>query len=259
MNRLFVILLMMVTVVSSGCVATRKFTRNEVKTSSDALSARIDTNSSEIKETRDAVDAVNQRVSGVDQKVNGVDQKVTTVDGRVTTVDGRVTGLDTKTTQGLTSLKSDVTAVDTKTGQAMNQISSLDEKFQSRNNFGVAMEHSVPFKFDSAKLDKDSTARLDEIASTLMGDKNAIVVLEGHTDSTGDRDYNLRLGERRVDAVRQYLAEKNVPIYKIHQISFGAARPIAENKSREGREKNRAVTVTIMTPSGDKTSARLQE
>lgn len=260
MNRLFVILLMIVAVVSSGCVATRKFTRNEVKASADTLNAKIDANAEktagEIKETRDAVDQVNQRVSTVDQKV-------TTVDGRVTTVDGRVTSLDTRTTQGLSSLKSEVTAadakLDAKTTQAMNEIDILDGKFQSRNNLSVSAEHSVPFKFDSAALDKDSTARLDEIAGVLIGDKNAIVVLEGHTDSTGDRTYNDRLGERRVAAVRRYLAEKDVPVYKIHEVSFGAARPIAENKTREGREKNRTVTVMILIPASDKTAAQLQQ
>ena len=261
MNRLFVILLMMVAVASSGCVATRKFTRNEVKASSDALdaklNAKIDANAEktagEIKETRDAVDQVNQRVSTVDQKV-------TTVDGRVTTVDGKVTSLDTRTTQGLNSLKSDVTAVDAKTAKAMSEIGSLDEKFQSRNNLSVAAEHSVPFKFDSATLDKDSIARLDEIAATVMQDNNAIIVLEGHTDSTGDRTYNVQLGERRVDAVRRYLAtEKSVPVFRIHQISFGAARPVAENKTREGREKNRSVTIMIMTPATAGRNAALQQ
>jgi outer membrane protein OmpA-like peptidoglycan-associated protein len=82
-----------------------------------------------------------------------------------------------------------------------------------------------------------------------MQNPDAIVVLEGRTDSRGDKDYNVKLGERRIEAVRRYLAvEKSVPVYKIHEISLGADKPIAPNDSRDGREKNRAVTMTILVP-----------
>jgi outer membrane protein OmpA-like peptidoglycan-associated protein len=82
-----------------------------------------------------------------------------------------------------------------------------------------------------------------------MQNPDAIVVLEGRTDSVGSKDYNVKLGERRIEAVRRYLAvEKGVPVYRIHDISFGAEKPVAENKTRDGREKNRAVTMTILVP-----------
>ena len=82
-----------------------------------------------------------------------------------------------------------------------------------------------------------------------MQHPDAILMLEGRTDSTGAKDYNVRLGERRVEAVRRYLAvEKGIPVYRIHEISFGAEKPLAENNTREGREKNRVVTVTILVP-----------
>ena len=85
-----------------------------------------------------------------------------------------------------------------------------------------------------------------------MQNPNAIVVLEGRTDSTGDSEYNIRLGERRVEAVRRYLTvDKEIPVYRIHEVSFGAAKPIASNDSRDGREKNRAVTVSVLLPTAD--------
>ena len=244
MKKLLIVLLIAATTgLASGCVASRKFVRNEVKTSSDALNGRIDTADGEIKETRDQVDRVNQRVTGVD---------------------GRVTDLDSKTTQGMTALKGDVGAVAANVSTVAANVSSvaakadrtdsglavLDERFQKRNNFSVAAEKSVSFKFDNAKLNPGYSADLDEIADLLMQNPDAIVVLEGHTDATGNQDYNVKLGERRVDAVRRYLAvEKHVPVYKIHEVSFGAARPIASNDSRDGREKNRSVTMTVLVPS----------
>jgi outer membrane protein OmpA-like peptidoglycan-associated protein len=85
------------------------------------------------------------------------------------------------------------------------------------------------------------------------------IVLEGRTDSSGNQDYNIKLGERRVETVKRFLAvEMGIPVYRIHQISFGAAKPIAANDSREGREKNRAVIVTILVPKASSTVASKQ-
>jgi outer membrane protein OmpA-like peptidoglycan-associated protein len=228
--------------LSSGCIASRKYVRNEVKTSSDALSADIDKTNNEVKETKDSVDQVNQRVAGVDQRVTGVDQKVAGVDSKVS-------DLDSRTTQGINNLKSDVNMVGGKADQAANSVASLDKKFQNRNNFQVSTQKNVIFKFDSADLAKADKAPLDEVASALSQNPDAIIVLEGHTDNTGNKDYNVKLGERRVDAVRRYLAiEKGIPVYKIEQISFGADRPIAPNNTKDGREQNRAVSIMVLVP-----------
>jgi flagellar motor protein MotB len=63
------------------------------------------------------------------------------------------------------------------------------------------------------------------------------------------KTYNIRLGERRIEAVKRYLAvEKGVPVYKIEEISFGSEKPIGPNDSRQAREQNRAVTLSILTP-----------
>jgi outer membrane protein OmpA-like peptidoglycan-associated protein len=218
---------------TSGC-ASRKYVRSTVDNSADTLNGRIDTNEGEIKEVRDDVD---KKVSGVDSKVSA---------------------LDTRTTEGMSSLKGDVQNSDQHAAQAQssadraaNGVNSLDEKFQNRNQFDVSDEKSIQFKVNSATLDKQYTDTLDEIANTLMQSPNSILVLEGRTDSSGAKDYNVKLGERRVDAVKRYLVvEKGVPVYKIHDVSFGSEKPVAENNTREGREKNRAVVMTVMIPKG---------
>jgi outer membrane protein OmpA-like peptidoglycan-associated protein len=171
-------------------------------------------------------------------------------------VDSRVSALDTKTAEGFNTMKTEVQNVDQRVGQvrsaterAANDINALGQRFQNRNLFNVADEKSIYFKFDSAKLDEQYLSELDQVASALIQNLDAFVVLEGRTDSTGNRDYNVRLGERRIEAVKRYLAvEKGVPVYKIHEISFGAQKPVAENNTRGGREKNRAVTMTVMIP-----------
>ena len=242
MQRLSIVtLISALLVVTSGC-ASKKYVRNTVQTSSDALSARIDTNEGEMKEIRD-----------------NLDKKITGVDTRVSGVDTRVSALDSKTTEGLNGLKTDVSNVDQRAGQArttaeraVNDVGALGKQFQNRNAYNVNDEKTIQFKFDSTKLDKEYMDLLDQVAATLVQNPDAIVVLEGRTDSIGNKDYNVRLGERRIEAVRRYLAvDKAVPVYKIHEISFGSEKPIAENKTKDGREKNRAVTMTVMTPKLD--------
>jgi outer membrane protein OmpA-like peptidoglycan-associated protein len=234
MQRVWVALFLSVSLLASSGCATKKYVRNEVKTSADTLSARIDQNEGEIGEVRDSVDRVA---------------------GRVTGVEGQVSELNT----GVSSLKGEVRTVDQKASQAQSvadraagDVVLLDQRFQNRNLFVVADQKAVHFKFDSAKLDRNYEDVLEEVAQAVMQNPDALVVLEGRTDSVGDKDYNVRLGDRRVDTVRRYLAvERGVPVYKIHQISLGAAKPVAENKTRDGREKNRAVTMTILVPKTD--------
>jgi outer membrane protein OmpA-like peptidoglycan-associated protein len=228
-------------------VASRKFVRNEVKTSSDQLSAtlngRIDQNESQIGELRDGVSRVDARVTGVD---------------------GRVSQLDSSTNARFDGVKGEIGVVDRKVGvaqtsaeRAASDVVVLDEKFQNRNQFTVASEKAILFRFDSAKMDSKYESELERLVSMLQQNPNAVLVLEGRTDSTGNQDYNVKLGERRVEAVKRYLAvELGVPIYRIHQISFGAAKPVAANDSREGREKNRAVIVTILTPKTATTASK---
>jgi outer membrane protein OmpA-like peptidoglycan-associated protein len=244
----------------SGCLATRKYVRNDVKASSDALnkdlSAKIDATNGQVKETQDSVNRVDTRVSQVDQRVSTVDTRVTGVDQKVTTVTGKVDDLDSRTTQSVNGLKSDVSGVKTSADTTNKNLATLDQNFKNRNNYSVSSTKSVLFSFDSAKLPKDAPANLDEIAAAITANPDAILVLEGHTDSAGDKDYNVKLGERRVEAVKRYLAiDKGVPVYKIEEISFGADKPVVPNDSKQNREQNRAVTLSILVPNGSGASS----
>jgi outer membrane protein OmpA-like peptidoglycan-associated protein len=133
--------------------------------------------------------------------------------------------------------------------QAHGRVVTLEENFQNRNQYNVVAEKFVTFPFGSANLDRTYTSTLDEVAQIAGHYPDALIVLEGRTDSAGNETYNVALGERRAEAVKRYLVvEKSVPMYRIHQTSFGAAKPIAENNSRQGREKNRVVALSVLVP-----------
>ena len=240
MRRLSIVLVILVaTSLSSACVASRKFVRNEVSTSADTINTRLD-----------------KSIEKTNADIGEVRDGVSRVDGKVTAVDGRVTELDSKTNTRFDGVGRDIQNVNQKTATAQSaadkaaqNVTVLDEKFQNRNLYSVANEKQILFKFDSAKLDPKYQPDLEEIATTLQKTPDALVILEGRTDGKGDNDYNVKLGERRVEAVKRYLAvDMGVPVYRMHEISFGAAKPLAENKTREGREKNRAVVLTILLP-----------
>lgn len=104
------------------------------------------------------------------------------------------------------------------------------------------------FEFDKAIVRPDAQAELEayraEIAPTITD--AAAAVLIGHTDSTGDADYNLDLSLRRAQAVRDYLVETGTPAEKLRVIGSGEYEPIASNDTPEGRALNRRVEVIVV-------------
>jgi outer membrane protein OmpA-like peptidoglycan-associated protein len=174
------------------------------------------------------------------------------------------------TSSDLQTAKGDIRTVDTKAGGAMTaaesaragvtetgkRVDGLSNQFENRNNYSVAAEDSVHFAFNSAKLQPEFHAVLDTLAQKVKQDPNAVVVLEGRTDSTGDADYNIKLGQQRMDAVMRYLViQSDVPIQRIYQVSLGKEKPVADNKTKEGREQNRATVVRILSPNATGTVA----
>jgi outer membrane protein OmpA-like peptidoglycan-associated protein len=103
----------------------------------------------------------------------------------------------------------------------------------------------VLFDFDSAKLRDDSVKKLETIAGILREKyPDREIIVEGHTDSVGGRDYNARLSKDRAESVARYLKPRTGSD-KLSYRGFGADRPIAENATGEGRQKNRRVEIII--------------
>jgi outer membrane protein OmpA-like peptidoglycan-associated protein len=69
--------------------------------------------------------------------------------------------------------------------------------------------------------------------------------IEGHTDSTGSDEHNQRLSERRADAVKSFLAAQEIDMNRMVSVGYGEYRPVADNSSADGRQKNRRVEIVI--------------
>lgn len=96
------------------------------------------------------------------------------------------------------------------------------------------------FDFDSSALTAASRAAIDAHIALLLTTEDS-VRLEGHTDERGTREYNLALGERRANAVRDYMVANGVPSYRIETISYGEENPVAFGSGEANWSQNRRV------------------
>jgi len=103
------------------------------------------------------------------------------------------------------------------------------------------------FKLNKYALSDDEKAKLTDFASKLKNDnRNVYIEIQGHTDASGTADYNETLGEERAEAVRLFLNEQGVALNRMNTISYGETAPVADNKSKDGRAKNRRVNIVVM-------------
>ncbi len=109
-------------------------------------------------------------------------------------------------------------------------------------------EDRVGFKSGSYDLDKSSKEALDEFAGKAKAlNEQYFVEVQGHTDDIGGQKYNDDLGQRRADAVRRYLSRsQQLPLNRMSTISYGDTLPVAPNKTRAGRAKNRRVVLVVL-------------
>jgi peptidoglycan-associated lipoprotein len=209
-KKLSVILgILLLAALATGC-ATRKFVRQEIQGThqrADDIESRTDT---QIEHLQTRVDATDSRVAEHDEEIE----------------------VASKT--ALQALDRAVQAGKLAEGKLLYETTLI------AGNLG--------FGFEKAELGDETKATLDELAERLKQEnQNVYLEIQGHTDSSGDEDYNLKLGQERADAVSRYLnMEHGLPLHRMATISYGESAPAFDNDTREGREKNRRVVVVVL-------------
>ncbi|MFZ0302927.1 MAG: OmpA family protein [Terracidiphilus sp.] len=136
----------------------------------------------------------------------------------------------------------------TAANDAAQRADSLDSVVKGLDNYKQAGDVSVNFGFDKSVLTDDDKQQLDSFAGQLGSAKSYILEVTGGTDSVGPAQYNYELSNRRADAVVQYMVTKyNIPAHRFYLIGIGKDQAVADNKTREGRAKNRRVEVQMLT------------
>jgi outer membrane protein OmpA-like peptidoglycan-associated protein len=244
---------------AGGC-ASKGYVRNQVQASSDQLASKHDT---DVKRVETNVAELSDQVG---ENARVTKEHTGQIAANATKINDTSTDLQSTKTQ----IRTEIGTVDTKAGGAMTaaekansgvtetgkRVDGLASQFENRNNYSVSAEDSVHFAFNSAKLQPEFHTVLDNLAQKVKQDPNAVIVLEGRTDSTGDADYNIKLGQQRLDAVLRYLVvQSDIPVQRIYQMSLGKEKPVADNKTKEGREQNRATVVRVLSPNATGTVA----
>ncbi len=111
----------------------------------------------------------------------------------------------------------------------------------------ITLNDEALFAFDKASINPQADQRLNELVSRLQG-MNQVerVVIVGHTDSVGTREYNQSLSQRRAESVKRYLEEKGVAPERVDVRAMGEAQPVAPNTTSAGRAQNRRVEIEIL-------------
>ena len=102
------------------------------------------------------------------------------------------------------------------------------------------------FDFDKSVLKPEGKAKLDDLVSKVKDINLEVIIAVGHTDSVGTDSYNQKLSVRRAEAVKAYLVSKGIEKNRIYTEGKGEKQPVADNKTAEGRAKNRRVEIEVV-------------
>ena len=166
----------------------------------------------------------------VKKQVGMVDTKVSAHDTRLTDQDTQLAGLDKSTRE------------------AMDRAEAAGKLAEGKLLYSMVLsDDSVKFGLDKADLSTDDQAKLQAFVDKLKTDNhNVYVEIQGHTDATGPKSLNYRLGEERAEAVRLFLNRQGVALNRIGTVSYGPDAPAQPNNTRAGRAANRRVVLVVL-------------
>jgi OmpA-OmpF porin, OOP family len=110
----------------------------------------------------------------------------------------------------------------------------------------VTFAAEVLFDFDKSVVKPDGKAKLDDLAAKVRGVNLEVVIAIGHTDSVGTDEYNQKLSVRRAESVKAYLVSKGIEANRVYTEGKGEKQPVADNRTAEGRAKNRRVEIEVI-------------
>jgi peptidoglycan-associated lipoprotein len=183
------------------------------------------------KKIADAQAQTNKKIDSVEGQIEDLQNKQKTTDASLAQTNVRVEELGKEAQDAL------------KRAQEAGVLAKGKVVFQQ-----TFREDRVNFKTNSYDLNKDSQAALDDFASKVKAlNEQYFIEIQGHTDDTGGAKYNDDLAQHRADTVRRYLSRQDsVPLNRMSTISYGDTLPVAPNKNKAGRAKNRRVVLVVL-------------
>jgi peptidoglycan-associated lipoprotein len=204
------------------------------------------------KYVRSSVGEVNDKVDSLGRSVEQTQERTRQNEARIAEVDTKAQGAASAAQQANGAAATAQNAANAAGSAARAVDSKLDAFDKSSRRLVlevVVSESSGGFAFGKTDLPDGAKQQIDQIVSQLKQDpKNVYIEIEGHTDSVGSAEYNEKLGLERAQAVERYLHEQHqVPLHKMNVISYGMTKPVADNKTKDGRAMNRRVVIRVLS------------
>jgi OmpA-OmpF porin, OOP family len=184
----------------------------------------------------------------LEQKTSENSRQIQDVDKRAQSGIEHAQGAADQANQNAQNATQQASQAQTAANDVAHRADSLDEVVKGLDSYKKMADVTVTFGFDKSALTADDKEQLDNFANQLGSAKSYILAVTGGTDTTGPADYNYQLSQRRADAVVQYLASKyNVPAHRFYLIGIGKDQQVADDKTKEGRQKNRRVEIQLLS------------
>jgi outer membrane protein OmpA-like peptidoglycan-associated protein len=217
----------------SAACATKGFVKQQVHD----VNSKVDTVSQSLEATQERERANEGKITDVDQKAQGAQSTADQANRAAGTADVHAGAANAA-----------ANAAGSAAGAAAAKADDVD-KASRRLLFTVVLsEDQGKFSSGKAALPDEAKTSIDDMMKKILADpRGAYFEIEGHTDSTGPKELNDQLGLERAEAVKRYIYETyQVPLHKINVISYGADKPVASNKTAEGRAQNRRVVIKVL-------------
>jgi OmpA-OmpF porin, OOP family len=219
--------------LSAGC-ATKKYVQNYTHDNIKPLEVKLDNTNKQVAET-------GERITDLDRKTEkGISQAQSSAEEA-----------------NQAASKAQQSAADARglAQQGISDASAVKQEVENADNFQSVKKATILFGINKSKLTPEDIETLDSVAQTVSSMKHYLVEIRGFTDSRGAKTYNLELSRRRADAVVRYLTlDKQIPLARVYEAGYGEDDPTAPNKTRSGREQNRRVDVSVLTPQSSATA-----
>ena len=215
-----------VVAVGLPACATKGFVRNRV----GEVNGKVDNLSTSVEQTQERTRKNEAAISDVDQKAQAAGTAAS------------------QANQAASAANSAASAANARANEVGTKTDELD-KASKRLVFTVVLsEDEGQFKFGKTQLPDEAKAKLDGMIQKLIANPNgAFFEIEGHTDGVGGKEINEKIGMERAEAVKRYLYDQyQIPLHKINVISYGSEKPVASNKTKDGRAQNRRVVIRVL-------------
>jgi len=200
------------------------------------------------KFVRTSVGEVNEKVDAQGRSLEETQERTRRNEGRISEVDAKAAAADSKAQAANDAAAAADRAAKAVGAEANTKFDAIDKASKRLVYEVVLSEDQGNFKFGKTVLPDEAKQKLDEMVAHLKQDPKAIYLeIEGHTDNVGDKMINTKIGLERAEAVKRYLYEQyQIPLHKMNVISYGEEKPVAPNKTRDGRAQNRRVVIKVL-------------